>query len=78
MTVESEWDEYFLMQHYGLPTRFLDWSESALVALYFAVGAEPRRHEPSDAAVWMLDPWWFTSELDTPMKCISRQKNGRV
>lgn len=41
-----------LMQHYGLPTRLLDWSESVAVALYFAV-FENSAH---DGALWALAP----------------------
>ncbi|MBI2682342.1 MAG: FRG domain-containing protein [Acidobacteriales bacterium] len=50
----SEWEWYFLMQHYGLPTRLLDWSVGSLLGLYFAL-----RNNTGEtaAAVWLLDPW---------------------
>jgi hypothetical protein len=54
----DRWGRYFLMQHYGAPTRLLDWSDAALVALYFAVSMRGRNDDKNaDAAVYMLDPW---------------------
>lgn len=55
---DKEW--YFLMQHFGAPTRLLDWTDSALIALYFAVSTQ-RKFRTS--TVWMLDPEWLNAEV---------------
>lgn len=43
-----------LMQHYRLPTRLLDWSESPLVALFFAL--EESSTNDDDAVIWAVAP----------------------
>jgi len=56
-----DWDSYFLMQHHNGPTRLLDWSDGALMALHFAL-----RNKPDDshaAHVYVLEPYRLMDKL---------------
>jgi hypothetical protein len=48
---EDDVELYFLQQHYGMPTRLLDWTNNPLAALYFATSKEPQK----DAELFMID-----------------------
>lgn len=49
---KSDFEWLFLMQHHAMPTRLLDWTESPLVALYFAV----TENFDTEGALWVLLP----------------------
>jgi hypothetical protein len=57
LDTDNEWDRMAVAQHHGLPTRLMDWTYSALAALWFAVedNAEPGDDGVvPDGVVWIL------------------------
>jgi hypothetical protein len=67
------------MQHHGAPTRLLDWSDGALMALHFAVKDKPK-DETSDSIVYVLEPYELLEHIEAlpEFKALNRKWKARV
>jgi hypothetical protein len=61
----NSWDILFAMQHYGVPTRLLDWTEVFAVALFFAIeGYDPLAQRTP--CIWVLNPYTLNKRDKRP------------
>lgn len=64
--------EYSLMQHYGAPTRLLDFSHSLYIAAYFAV--EDVTHK-EDSIIWCINEWMVLNKTAPLDNCSAADGN---
>ncbi len=74
---DSMFDKLVRMQHFGLPTRLLDVSRNAMVALFFATDPGPVNSKPSDGLVtaFAIPPQLEKYYDSDSVSCISNLAN---
>jgi hypothetical protein len=65
----NSWEIYYSMQHYGIATRLLDWTENALIALFFCI----ENKNDYNGIVWVLNPFLLN---DSTLSIIDKNKSS--
>ena len=49
----NDWERATIAQHYGVPTRLLDWSENPLVGIYFTIKED--KYDNQNGVIWVFE-----------------------
>lgn len=63
LETDSEYEWLMLCQHYGVPTRLLDWTRNILVALFFACYDEKNTCTNKDGVIFICDSSDYTNNV---------------
>jgi hypothetical protein len=72
----QEWDWYFLMRHHDAPTRLLDWSDGALIALHFALNTKTKDALRDKKTKERCKPRVFVLGPDRLKDCLKRSSEN--
>lgn len=71
----DDWEWLTIGQHHGLPTRFLDWTYSPLVALHFATDEANLKYK-TPGVVWSIDYVRIHERLPKAVKNLLEKSNA--
>jgi hypothetical protein len=58
LDTKDKWERLAFMQHYGVPTKLMDWTTNVTAAIYFALAFKVKAEaELEDPHIWILNPF---------------------